>query len=126
MVCVLLEKNFLDYSALSAILPATDIIMARSHGILGVEIGELVRQLDRRPDLVLLDVMLPDMSGLELASHLRAAWPGIRLLFSSGYSVDELGTADGELSSDEFLSKPYEPATLVSRVRKKIAVGSGA
>lgn len=39
MVCVLLEKNFLDYSALSAILPATDIIMARSHGILGVEIG---------------------------------------------------------------------------------------
>jgi multicomponent Na+:H+ antiporter subunit B len=35
----MLEKNFLDYSALSAILPATDIIMARSHGILGVEIG---------------------------------------------------------------------------------------
>ena len=99
-----------------------DVITA-DRGAAGLE---LVRQLDRRPDLVLLDVMLPDMSGLELASHLRAAWPGIRLLFSSGYSVDELGTADGELSSDEFLSKPYEPATLVSRVRKKIAVGSGA
>jgi len=39
VICIMLEGNFLDYSALSAILPATDNIMARSHGILGVEIG---------------------------------------------------------------------------------------
>jgi len=38
-LCVLFKMNFLDYSALAAILPATDKIMARSHGILGVEIG---------------------------------------------------------------------------------------
>ena len=38
-VCVALGLNFLDYSALSKILPATDPIMARSHGMLGIEIG---------------------------------------------------------------------------------------
>jgi len=38
-LCVLLGANFLDYSILSLILPATGRIMARSHGILGVEIG---------------------------------------------------------------------------------------
>ncbi|UCG77614.1 MAG: DUF4040 domain-containing protein [Nitrospirota bacterium] len=38
-VCILLGANFLDYSVLSRILPATDSVMARSHGILGVEIG---------------------------------------------------------------------------------------
>jgi len=35
----MLGGNFLDYSVLSKILPATDSVMARSHGMLGVEIG---------------------------------------------------------------------------------------
>ena len=39
ILCVLLKKNFLDYSSLAAILPATDMITARSYGILGIEIG---------------------------------------------------------------------------------------
>lgn len=38
-LCLLFKMNFLDYSSLEVILPATDSIMARSHGILGVEIG---------------------------------------------------------------------------------------
>jgi multicomponent Na+:H+ antiporter subunit B len=38
-VCLLLGANFLDYSMLSKVLPATDRIMARSHGMLGIEIG---------------------------------------------------------------------------------------
>ncbi|MFC1523528.1 DUF4040 domain-containing protein [Thermodesulfobacteriota bacterium] len=39
LLCLVLGANFLDYSALSKILPATSSIMARSHGILGIEIG---------------------------------------------------------------------------------------
>jgi len=39
VLCCILGGNFLDYSALSKILPATDSIMARSHGMLGIEIG---------------------------------------------------------------------------------------
>jgi len=38
-LCLLLGANFLDYSILSKVLPATDKIMARSHGMLGIEIG---------------------------------------------------------------------------------------
>jgi multicomponent Na+:H+ antiporter subunit B len=38
-LCLLLGANFLDYSVLSKVLPATDKIMARSHGMLGIEIG---------------------------------------------------------------------------------------
>jgi multicomponent Na+:H+ antiporter subunit B len=39
LACLFLGGNFLDYSVLSAVLPATDAIMARYHGMLGVEIG---------------------------------------------------------------------------------------
>ena len=38
-LCLLLGANFLDYSILSKVLPATDRVMARSHGMLGIEIG---------------------------------------------------------------------------------------
>lgn len=38
-LCLLLGANFLDYSVLSKVLPATDKVMARSHGMLGIEIG---------------------------------------------------------------------------------------
>ena len=38
-LCLLLGANFLDYSILSKVLPATDTVMARSHGMLGIEIG---------------------------------------------------------------------------------------
>ena len=38
-LCLLLGANFLDYSILSKVLPATDRIMARSHGMLGIEVG---------------------------------------------------------------------------------------
>ena len=38
-LCLLMGANFLDYSVLSKILPATDPVMARSHGMLGIEIG---------------------------------------------------------------------------------------
>jgi multicomponent Na+:H+ antiporter subunit B len=41
-LCLLLGANFLDYSMLSKVLPATDKIMARSHGMLGIEIGVAV------------------------------------------------------------------------------------
>jgi len=39
LICMLLGGNFLDYSVLSRILPHTDSVMARSHGMLGIEIG---------------------------------------------------------------------------------------
>ena len=39
LLCLLLGANFLDYSILSKVLPATDKVMARSHGMLGIEIG---------------------------------------------------------------------------------------
>jgi len=38
-LCLLLGANFLDYSILDKILPATGPVMARSHGMLGIEIG---------------------------------------------------------------------------------------
>ena len=65
-------------------------------------------------DLVVTDVVLPDMNGIELAATCRELQPAIRILHISGYGVLEL-EAQGHGSVD-ILEKPFSPAILRARV----------
>ncbi|MCE9573952.1 MAG: PAS domain-containing protein [Deltaproteobacteria bacterium] len=76
-------------------------------------------ELDRLEplDLLLTDVVMPGMNGRELADAVRARRAAIKVLFSSGYSPDDIvrhGVHDGRL---DLLEKPYQPSTLATRVR---------
>ncbi|MDB6054035.1 MAG: hypothetical protein JWN25_1558, partial [Verrucomicrobiales bacterium] len=72
-------------------------------------------------DLVLTDMVMPDgLSGKDLAEKLRVFQPDLKVIFSSGYSLD---VADGgELYREGYnlLSKPYHPATLSRVVRNAL------
>lgn len=68
-------------------------------------------------DLVITDVVMPEMSGRELADQLRSAHPAIRVLFMSGYTDDAVlrhGVSD---ATGDFLQKPFRPHDLVRKVR---------
>lgn len=67
-----------------------------------------------RPDLVVSDVIMPEMRGDELAEKLRSLEPAPEFLFFSGY-------ANVEAVQDEILHKPFAPAELLARVRKRLA-----
>jgi len=69
-----------------------------------------------RPDLVILDVMLPGKSGLEIAKDLRASSNvPIIMLSARGDEVDRiLGL---EFGADDYVTKPFSPRELVSRVK---------
>jgi hypothetical protein len=66
-----------------------------------------------RLDLLLTDVVMPGMSGPELAEKLLPVCPGIRILYMSGYSNE----ADGRLS---YLPKPFTAESLAGAVRKTL------
>jgi two-component system cell cycle sensor histidine kinase/response regulator CckA len=68
-------------------------------------------------DLLIADVMMPQMSGAELARGVRRHWPRIRTLFLSGYSEPELLTINREELGNDLLTKPFTTAQLVERVR---------
>lgn len=68
-------------------------------------------------DLLLTDVAMPGLSGQELARLARVRWPGIRVLYTSGYSNDEL---DGLMQDAGFLQKPFTPTELMAKVKKLI------
>ncbi|MBE0476431.1 MAG: response regulator transcription factor [Coriobacteriia bacterium] len=71
---------------------------------------------DREPDLVVLDVMLPDGSGLDLLRELRAASRVPVLMLSA--RAEEIDRILGlELGADDYVIKPFSPRELVSRVK---------
>ncbi len=75
------------------------------------------RLAEHRPDAVVLDVMLPDGSGLDLLRQLRAQYPELPVLMLSarGEPLDRiLGL---ELGADDYLAKPCDPRELTARLR---------
>jgi len=74
------------------------------------------RILEERPNLVILDLMLPDMSGFDVCRRVRDRCPsGILMLTASKAEVDQ--TAGLDLGADDYVIKPVEPRILLARVR---------
>jgi DNA-binding response OmpR family regulator len=87
-----------------------------TYAVLTVGDGERAL-VERQPDAVLLDVMLPDGSGLDTCRRWRAQQPslGILMLTARGDPMDRvLGL---EIGADDYLPKPFEPRELVARMR---------
>jgi hypothetical protein len=91
----------------------------RVHGVGDPGDAERVsRELEGGLDLLLTDVVMPEISGRELATRLTAQQPGLRVLFMSGYS-DEAVYRHGVLSPDAaFIEKPFTERTLTCKVRE--------
>lgn len=75
---------------------------------------ERIRQWPDRFDVILSDLMMPDLSGEALVTEIRGLRPNIPVLFCSGYKPDTI-VVPGE--QPEVLDKPVDPATLVKKLR---------
>lgn len=66
--------------------------------------------------LLLTDIVMPGMSGVELARNLRVIKPGLKVLFISGYT-DDIGVGAGDPAT-LYLQKPFTPEVLAEKVRE--------
>lgn len=116
------------------VLLVEDDLIVRAHlraqlGELGCEVttasgaGEALSQLasGRHFDLLFSDVVMPGLSGQELARRARAMRPGLRILLSSGYTFEALPHGDGLGPELHFLSKPFGKAVLARALSEALA-----
>jgi PAS domain S-box-containing protein len=71
-----------------------------------------------RPDLLLTDIVMPGMSGNELARVVHERWPAVRILLTSGYSSELLAERARGPGSWPLLGKPYTMNVLLAEVRR--------
>jgi DNA-binding response OmpR family regulator len=80
---------------------------------------------ERLPDLVVLDLMLPGIDGLEVCRRLRERWPvPIVMLTALGEETDRL--VGLETGADDYVTKPFSPRELALRVRSVLRRARGA
>jgi two-component system, cell cycle sensor histidine kinase and response regulator CckA len=99
-------------------------LRALGYRILLAEDGEdalkVVEGHNGKIDLVVTDVAMPRMGGLELAERLTANNAGLKVLFVSGYSEDELPEPVGLAPNHAFLDKPFTASMLARKLREML------
>ncbi len=104
------EESFVDALVVGLQREGFQVRVARD-GVEALELFDLVQ-----PDLVLLDVMLPRLSGVDVCRRLRARSPVPIIMVTAKSS--EIDTVVGlEIGADDYVSKPYRLRELVARVR---------
>ena len=98
-----------------------DVLRQAGYDVIDAADGEValaaLREETRRIDLLLTDVIMPKMSGRQLAARFLEQRPGTPVLYMSGYTDDKLGH-HGVLDPDvELIQKPLTPDALLRRVR---------
>jgi two-component system cell cycle sensor histidine kinase/response regulator CckA len=82
----------------------------------GDESLEVLLAATRPIDLVILDVVMPRMSGVDLARHIHERWPSMRILFMSAYPAEVLVREGLEHPNVIFLAKPFSGGELLNKV----------
>jgi PAS domain S-box-containing protein len=101
-----------DYRVLAAATPGEALALAARHT------GEI--------DLLLTDVVMPEMNGRELAERLRARLPNLRCLYMSGYTADVIAHQGVVAPDVQFVQKPFSAEQLARAVRAALDGGPGA
>ena|ERR1035441_5017354 len=99
---------------------AAEMLRRAGSGVLSAisarEALTLCRAFTEPIHLALLDVVMPDMNGLELSECLQAEFPGIRVVYMSEYSCPEMARLGITGVPADFLQKPFTSSNLVGKV----------
>jgi two-component system cell cycle sensor histidine kinase/response regulator CckA len=109
----------------SAILDmAADMLQGLGYNVLALSTpGEAINFAGEHADkigLLITDVVMPEMSGLDLARKIRSFQPGLKVLFISGYTYDVIAHHGVLESGIRFLQKPFSTRDLAVKVREAI------
>lgn len=99
----------------------TEILERHCYSVLSAANGqralEILQAREEEIDLIITDLIMPQMGGRELVEHLPIRHSGIRVLFMSGYA-DKSCYPDEARTEHAFIDKPFQPETLLLKIRE--------
>ena len=123
-IILLVDDTPANIQAAHNILKDTYIIKIATSGARALDLAKVAPQ----PDLILLDVMMPEMDGYEVCSRLKSD-PGtcdIPIIFLTGKTGAEDETRGFELGAIDYIHKPFSPLVVQARVRTHLALREAA
>ncbi len=133
---VIFAHTLQGYSDMRVLLVEDDLTAARGMSLMlksggavvdqvdtGEEAMELVRHYDY--DIMVLDLMLPDMEGYEVVRRMRAARIETPVLILSGLSRPQAKVKGFGLGADDFITKPFDKAELIARMQAVVRRSKG-
>jgi len=99
-----------------------EILQAQDFEVVLAENGEqainIIEEYHDQIILVITDIMMTNISGLELAEMIRDTYPTMKLVFISGYQITPFVEEKLETPTSRFLSKPFQPQTLLNLIKE--------
>jgi len=121
MRVLIVEDDAMTSKSIELMLRSEGMVVdATSMGEDGLEIGKLYEY-----DLILLDLMLPDMDGYEVLRRLRASRVTTPVLILSGLSEPDKKVKGLGFGADDYLTKPFDRAELVARIQAIVRRSKG-
>jgi DNA-binding response OmpR family regulator len=108
------DADIVRFVALNLHLEGFDVVVADNGQ------DALDTALDTRPALILLDTMMPVMDGYEVCSRLRDQRPDTPVIMLTAKSLDADRAKAFTAGADDWVTKPFDPADLVSKVKDHI------
>jgi DNA-binding NarL/FixJ family response regulator len=93
-----------------------EVVASAADGLEALELAERFR-----PDVILLDLVMPKMDGLQALAELRKALPGARVVVLSGLQESLMGETVRDLGAAAFVEKGTDPSTIAATIRQAAA-----
>jgi DNA-binding NtrC family response regulator len=115
MILVIDDEDIVRTSCSRTLAPAGfDVRLARN-GVEGLKVLE-----QEKLDLVLTDLKMPDMDGIEVLRKIKEGWPEVEVIIITGYQTVDTAVKAIKLGAFDYIEKPFTPDALITAVSKAL------
>ncbi|WP_105992458.1 response regulator [Staphylococcus simulans] len=115
---VLIDDHYIVRQGLEFLISTIDDLTVQGSFANGKEFIDSLQNTDTYPDIVLLDLVMPEMNGIEVTEMLKAHYPDIKILVLTSYADDEHVISALNKGADGYEMKDVEPEVLIDSIHK--------
>lgn len=88
----------------------------------GQEVVTFLKDKKNRPDLLIMDIKMPHLNGMDTLRQLRRIRPHLKILIITGYESSDVAAEALELGATDYLTKPFDRDTVKQKVRTLLSM----